>query len=48
MDYSLLVGIHDCMVPPSDDDSDSDDGGGDLEEYEDNPATPTSLTSGND
>ena len=48
MDYSLLVGIHDCLQPVTDSDLESD---GDMDDYmsgegEDNPTTPTSLTSG--
>lgn len=45
MDYSLLVGIHDCTIPSSDE---SDEGSEDEEGVsgEDNPVTPTSLTSG--
>ena len=49
MDYSLLVGIHDCLLPSTDSDEDSDDG--DMEDYvsgEEPPVTPTSLTSGDD
>ena len=47
MDYSLLVGIHDCLQPATDSDQDTD---GEMDEYmsgEDHPTTPTSLTSGN-
>ena len=46
MDYSLLVGIHDCTQPVSDSDEESEE---ETEEYisgEDHPTTPTSLTSG--
>ena len=49
MDYSLLVGIHDCLLPATDSDEDSDDG--DIEDYvsgEEPPVTPTSLTSGDE
>ena len=48
MDYSLLVGIHDCSRPSTESDDESD-GGGDVDDCvsgEEHPTTPTSLTSG--
>ena len=50
MDYSLLVGIHDCTIPPDpedEDDDEDDDGNGNLssDDIGDVPYSPHSPTS---